>query len=133
MYKYLLILLTFLVPKCVGTSNSLQTIQEQGPITKMTLKVASHSGIKEFAITDTKKLDTINKALIKVKQIDVLTGGALEIWADIFIFKNGKKANLFVGFSQYNGWFIEIGSDTFACGYIFNLIKYYSINGPKNN
>jgi hypothetical protein len=131
MYKYLLVLLTFLTPKCVGTSNSLQTIQEQGPITKMTLQVASHAGIKEFTVTDTKKLDTINKALMNVKKIDVLTGGALEIWGDSYIFKNGKKANLFVGFSKYNGWFIEIGSDTFASDYIFDLIKNYSINGSN--
>jgi hypothetical protein len=127
MFKYLFIFfLPMIIPKCVGTTNTLNTIKEEGVISKMTLKISSSAGLKYILITNAKKLDTINTVLKETKEIYVQQGGSFEISSDISVFKNGKQANFFVEFSKYNGWMIVIENRTFSSDYIFNLIKQYS-------
>lgn len=126
MFKYLFIFfLPIMIPKCVGTTNTLNTIREEGVISKMTLKITSLAGLKHVIITNKNKLDSINTALKEAKEIYVQQGGAFEISSDISVFKNGKHANFFVEFSKYNGWMIVVENRTFSSNYIFNLIKQY--------
>jgi hypothetical protein len=93
----------------------------------MNLKVVSSLGEKYFTITNPKLLDSINVALQEANEIYVPTGGLFEIWADISVLKNRKKANFMIQFNKYNGWMIVIESRTFSSDYIFHLIKDYSV------
>lgn len=92
----------------------------------MTIKISSPAGLKQLTITDSKQLDTINASLMTAKETNVQVGGAYEIWADILVYKNGKKANFLVQFSKYNGWMIVFRNRTFKSDYIFNLINRLS-------
>ena len=113
----------------IYTNNSLKILKAQGNIIKIEMKISSSLGLKTIVITEAKKLDNINTAIREIQEINPSKGGSFKIAADVYVYKNEKKINFKVHFSEYNGWMIEIGYKTFRSDYIFHLIETYSANG----
>ena len=82
--------------------------------------------MKKFTLTDSVILDSLTKALREAKEIDVQTGGAFEIWAEIKVYKGEKIGHFFVLFSKYNGRYVSIDGNNLKCNYMFYLVKKYS-------
>ena len=75
----LIVFLPILIPKCAGTFNTINTINENGTITKMNIEISYNEGSpKHLVITDAKKLDSINTALAQMTEIYVQQGEAYQ-------------------------------------------------------
>jgi hypothetical protein len=121
--KYFLLIL-FFFQSC--SERNLSVIKNNDPITKVEMKVSSSDGMKKFMLVEPIVLDSLKIALRDAKKIDVQTGGAFEIWAEIKVYKRENVSNFFVLFSKYNGRYIRIDGRSLTCDYMFYLVKKYS-------
>ena len=94
--------------------------------TKVEMKVVSETGVNYVVLTNSAQLDSINNAFITAEEKEIQQGGAFETWADVNIYKNNKKINLFIQHSIYNGWMIDVGNKTLTSDYLFDLVRRYS-------
>src|SRR5207302_725951 len=117
--------IAFIFQNCKPQSSSLEVIKNNKPITKAEMKIISELGIREITITDIKVLDSLTKALSESSESIAQRGRELEfkMWSDIKIHKNNEIANIFVQFSEYSGWHINVGNKSLKCDYVLKLIR----------
>jgi hypothetical protein len=120
------VIIFVLVSNSVYTDNQLNILRAKQPITKVEMKIGSDSPVTYVTILDRSLLDSINLAFQNAQEKDIQKGGAFETWADVTIYKNNKKANLFIQHSIYNGWMIEVGNKTLTSDYLFALVRRYA-------
>lgn len=124
-FAVLLLAVVLIVRNHLDEEETAYLLREKAGISKMEIRFTSPSGDK-FVISDRILLDSINRALMGIKEIDAQVGGIHDISVEINVFKKSKTINFWVQHSPYNGWMLIIGNRTFQSDYMFRLIKLYS-------
>jgi hypothetical protein len=122
-------LLTFFIStfvwQSVHTTDQVNILRSKHPITKLEMKIVSDTLIY-VTILNSEQLESINCAFQAAQEKDISKSKVADIWADINVYKEGNKINLFIRQDSYNGWMIEVGNATLTNDYLFSLVKRYA-------
>ncbi len=81
--------------------------------------------MNKVVLTDRKLLDSIDSAFKTAQQQDIQKGGAFEKLANVTVYKGSKRLEVYIAFSIYDGWFIEVGNEMLISDHMFALVKRY--------
>ena len=115
-----------IVYQSVSTNKQLSILRSTQPITKVEMKVVSETGVNNIVLTNATQLDNISNAFKAALENEIPTGGLFETWAEVNVYKENGKVNLFIQHNVYNGWMIVVDSKTLTSDYLFALVRRYS-------
>lgn len=100
-------------------------LKDKDAVTRVDISIYCPATSREIVLTDKQLLDTFGKALMQMKETDVIQGGAYTLFAKVIVYKKNKEVEFFVQESPYNGWMIIVFNRSYESNFIFNLVRGY--------